>query len=312
MGFDTKVNRQVSGPSAPMAIVVVNYGSHRLLADGLAGVALPDAGFQVVVVDNFSSVAEQAAVRRLCARHDWALVPLDHNAGFGAGVNAGVRHALAGGAGSVLMLNPDVDLHPNVLSALREQVRSDPDSLVSPRLLTSDGEVEFAGSMLDLSEGRLGRRVASPAATAWLPATCLAVHRDLLERVGGFDEPYFLYWEDVDFSYRCSRAGARLVVRDDLAVVHVGRGTQGVQRGRAKSTLYYRYNCRNRLLFAARHLPRRQLAGWMLRTPAASWRILLQGGRRQLLHSPRPLFAALAGTTAGLGIAVRALIRGPR
>jgi GT2 family glycosyltransferase len=248
----------------------------------------------------------------VCTEHEWDLVPLDRNGGFGAGVNAGVRHALAAGAGSVLLLNPDVDVTPDVLTALRDNVDRAPLSLVTPRLVTPGGDVEFAGSMLDLSDGRLGRRVRSANAMAWLPATCLAAHRDLLDRVGGFDEPFFLYWEDVDFSYRVTQAGGLLEVRDDLAVVHAGRGTQGPQRGLAKSNLYYRYNCRNRLLFAARHLPRRDLARWMLRTPIASWQILLQGGRRQLLHSPRPLFAALAGSLAGLAIATRALIRGPR
>jgi GT2 family glycosyltransferase len=295
-----------------MAVVVVNFGSHRLLADGLARVALPADGFRVVVVDNFSTAAERGAIDRVCTEHEWDLVPLDRNGGFGAGVNAGVRHALAAGAGSVLLLNPDVDVTPDVLTALRDNVDRAPLSLVTPRLVTPGGDVEFAGSMLDLSDGRLGRRVRSANAMAWLPATCLAAHRDLLDRVGGFDEPFFLYWEDVDFSYRVTQAGGLLEVRDDLAVVHAGRGTQGPQRGLAKSNLYYRYNCRNRLLFAARHLPRRDLARWMLRTPIASWQILLQGGRRQLLHSPRPLFAALAGSLAGLAIATRALIRGPR
>jgi N-acetylglucosaminyl-diphospho-decaprenol L-rhamnosyltransferase len=296
-----------------MAIVVVNFGSHRLLADGL-GRLPPLDECRVVVVDNFSSDDERDAIGRVCAEHGWELVPLAHNGGFGAGVNAGVRRSLADGAGSLLLLNPDVDLTPDVLAALREHVEQEPMSLVTPRLVTPDGEVEFAGSTLDLSDGRIGSRVRPAAAAdviAWLPATCLAAHRDLLERVGGFDEPYFLYWEDVDFSYRCSQAGAQLVVREDLVVVHAGRGTQRPQRGLAKPNLYYRYNCRNRLLFAARHLPRRDVARWMLSTPAVSWRILMQGGRRQLLHSPRPLIATVAGSLAGLAIAARALIRRP-
>jgi GT2 family glycosyltransferase len=301
------------GIAAPMAIIVVNFSSHRLLADGLAQVPLPD-GYCVTIVDNFSSADERDAIGRVCAEHGWGLVPLAHNGGFGAGVNAGIRRSLADGAGSVLLLNPDVRLTPDVLAALREHVEREPMSLVSPRLVSPDGDVEFAGSMLNLSDGRIGGRLRSTAAAdviAWLPATCLAAHRDLLEQVGGFDEQYFLYWEDVDFSYRCSLAGAQLAVREDLAVVHAGRGTQRPQRGPAKSNLYYRYNCRNRLLFAARRLRRRDVARWMLLTPVVSWRILLQGGRRQLLHSPRPLLATVAGSLAGLAIAARALIRRP-
>jgi GT2 family glycosyltransferase len=138
------------------------------------------------------------------------------------------------------------------------------------------------------------------------------LHRDLLARVGPFDEPYFLYWEDVDYSYRCLQAGGRLAVRTDLAVMHAGGGTQEARRGTAKPRRYYRYNCRNRLLFAARHLGGRQLLHWILRSPQAGWHVVLQGGRRQLLRSPMPLLAALHGSVEGLGWAVGALLTNRR
>jgi len=135
----------------------------------------------------------------------------------------------------------------------------------------------------------------------------MTLHADLRDRVGGFDEPYFLYWEDVDLSVRVERAGGRLVVRTDLEVVHDAGGTQGEQHGRAKSDTYYSFNCRNRLLFATRHLDRGDLLRWIAATPAVSREILLRGGRRQLLHSPRPLLAAVRGSLAGTGLALRAL-----
>lgn len=301
------------GGFEPTAIIVVNYGSHQLLRDGLASVVVP-AEFRVVVVDNASTSDERRAVERLCRDQGWTLVPLADNGGFGTGVNAGLRRARADGCATFLLLNPDVTPDPAVFAALRAHVLAAPDTLVSPVLRSPDGRVGFAGSALDLRSGRIRGAAAVPREARgdqyreWLPATCLALHRDLLDRVGGFDEPYFMYWEDVDFSYRCASAGARLVVRDDLAVVHTARGTQGPRRGAAKSNLYYRYNCRNRLLFGARHLARRELARWVLCTPAASWLILMQGGRRQLLHSPRPLLATLTGSLSGLVIACRALV----
>ena len=128
--------------------------------------------------------------------------------------------------------------------------------------------------------------------------------RTLFERLGGFDEAFFLYWEDVDLSYRWVAAGGRLVVRKDLAAVHDSGGTQGPQRGRAKSPTYYRYNCRNRLLFAARHLDRRSRLAWALLAPAVGWEILLRGGRRQLVRSWRPWWAALRGTLEGLALLI--------
>lgn len=301
--------------AAVTAIVIVNYGSHAMIEAGLTGLVLPAEEFRVVLVDNPTTRDERAAALRLCADHRWELVTPARNAGFGAGVNAGLRRALALGAESFVLLNPDVQVGSAVLAALRRHVQADHNTAVSPVLRTATGGVEFRGSTLDLADGCIRGVARKPGRGSpqrpqpWLPGTCLAFHRDLLARSGPFDERYFLYWEDVDLSYRYARAGAQLVVRPDLEVVHIGGGTQGQRRGVAKSNRYYRYNCRNRLLFAARHLDRRSIVRWMIHTPRVSWQILLQGGRRQLLYSPRPALSAIAGTLTGLMIATWALTR---
>ena len=182
-------------------------------------------------------------------------------------------------------------------------------------VLASDGQVFFDGSRLHLRTGRIRGRTSTAIlrgpAVEWVTGACLAVHDDLVQQMGEFDESYFLYWEDVDFSVRALAAGAALVVRNDLVARHDAGGTQGPTPGRAKSALSYRYNCRNRLLFAARHLPRRRLAQWMLATPAVSWEILRRGGRRQLVEQPGLLVAAVRGSLAGLGSAAAALVRRP-
>jgi hypothetical protein len=66
------------------------------------------------------------------------------------------------------------------------------------------------------------------------------------------------------------------------------------------------------LLFAAQHLPTRSLVRWILLTPRESWQVLLRGGRRQLLHSPRPLIATVRGSLEGLGLALAELLRRSR
>lgn len=300
------------------AVIVVNFGSHQLLSKALGAAELTGSDFRVVVVDNATTKAEREAARTLCTLHGWDFTALPTNGGFGAGMNVGLRRALELGAASFVLLNPDVQVGGSVFSQLREHVHADPYAVVSPVLRAESGRVEFSGSTLDLADGRIRGSAGLPDAESsgtarpWLPATCLALHRELLAGVGPFYEPYFLYWEDVDLTYRCGQAGARLVVRHDLEVVHVGGGTQGSRRGPAKSNRYYRYNCRNRLIFAARHLDRRRIVRWMMHTPAASWRIVLQGGRRQLLRSPGPLLAAVSGSVSGLAIAARALLGGGR
>lgn len=293
------------------ALVVVNYDSHQLLRRNLA--VLPDE-ISVFVVDNFSSPSEREAVSALCRDQAWQLVTMYDNRGFGAAVNAGVRRAIEHGCETAVLLNPDALASPHVLRELIAHAARDPRALIVPMIEDGSGRVVFEGVDLVLGTGRMLRRThATPkdGRQLWVTAACLAVHTELFLSLGGFDEDYFLYWEDVDFSIRAVRAGAQLVVREDLTAVHDEGGTQGDRSGRAKSNLYYFYNCRNRLLFASKHLRRRDIARWLLSTPSASWEILMRGGRRQLLRSPRPLVAAIYGTLLGVLPCLRALSRRP-
>lgn len=297
-----------------VAVVVVNYGSSGLLARNLADLGGGRASTAVVVVDNYSDDAERAAVARLAADSGWHLVSAPDNRGFGAGVNLGVARARSLGARTVLLLNPDAVLTDEVADALHDQVRRTPDALVAPAIVTSTGATYFAGADVIMTSGRIdtGGKVDAPASVRrpWATGACCALDIDLFYRAGGYDENYFLYWEDVDFSLRVADAGGRVIIRHDLSVVHDEGGTQGERAGRAKSNTYYRYNCRNRLLFATLHVDRRTLAGWIVRTPQESWQILLRGGRRQLLHSRAPAWAVLRGLLEGLALALRALVSG--
>lgn len=134
------------------------------------------------------------------------------------------------------------------------------------------------------------------------------VGRELWEELGGFDEEYFLYWEDVDLSVRATRIGAALIVETGATAVHDEGGTQHGHE--QKSDLYYYFNIRNRLLFAARNLPPADIRRWLRSTPAESWQILLRGGRRQFLRRTGPWRAALRGTRDGRRYARRALKAG--
>ncbi len=305
--------------SDPIGVVVVNFGSSRLLAQHLSALTEGPA-LKIVVVDNYSGATELAAVSALARQHGWNVVPLADNRGFAAGVNAGVVRAWQLGCDSVVLLNPDARADNEVVQALHEACQRQPRAMIAPVVLTSTGAVYSQGSQLDMTNGRISRLGAQPSGRrggvtslqTWLTAACLALHRQAWDAVGGMDERYFLYWEDVEFSVRAAAVGLELVVRPELTVVHDEGGTQHRRDDRAKSDIYYYYNCRNRLLFAGSHLSRSQLASWVVRTPAASWEILLRGGRRQLLRSTRPLRAAVAGTVAGLRMAVGELVRSRR
>ncbi|MFJ8894621.1 glycosyltransferase family 2 protein [Leifsonia sp. NPDC102414] len=291
-----------------LAVVVVNYGSSGLLRANLAPLAdaLPEAG--IVVVDNFSGDAERAAVVALGAERGWVVVTPDDNLGFGLGMNAGVDAAAANGATRFLLLNPDATIERDAVETLSAAVAVEPLALLAPRILRPDGSVWFDGSDLNLDDGRITatrkRAVADdPRLEQWLSGACLMVSAELWERIGGFGDGYFLYWEDVELSYRARRAGASVRVVDAASAVHAEGGTQGdglETAGAAKSEGYYYFNIRNRLVFAARNLDAATVRRWRRASLPIAWEVLLQGGRRQFAHPVAPVRAAFTGVRDGL------------
>jgi N-acetylglucosaminyl-diphospho-decaprenol L-rhamnosyltransferase len=106
-------------PALRLGIVVVNYGSSRLLEENLAAIdrrALPESA--VVVVDSCSTALERGAVLALADRHGWLTDTPPTNVGFGGGMNRGVERAIASGCSAFLLLNPDVAIDAEAVAAL--------------------------------------------------------------------------------------------------------------------------------------------------------------------------------------------------
>jgi N-acetylglucosaminyl-diphospho-decaprenol L-rhamnosyltransferase len=285
-----------------LGIIVVNFGSHELLLANIATVDLSLVPAQVFVVDNFKSHPDTASIAELARDQGWALIQMSSNVGFGSAANIGMKAASDQGCESFLILNPDVRLDAWVLRELRTAAGANHTALITPVIERPDGSVWFSGSRVSLDEAGIRAADGPPTARTldWLTGACLAAHSSLWTSLGGFDEDYFLYWEDVDLSVRCLALGGSLVIRDDLRVVHdVGATQEGGSR-RAKSAVYYYYNCRNRLLFAAKHLNGADRRRWVLRTPLDARRVVLRGGRRQLLAPGRSIWPAVRGSASGL------------
>lgn len=288
-----------------VAVLVVNYGSHGLLADNLAALSSSVPGLRVVVTDNHTSLEERQAVSTLAGRHGWDAVLLDTNVGFGAGVNRAAE-AAPSEVDTFVMLNPDAVLDVDSLTVLVEHARAHPRDLAAPQVRRPDGGSWSSGSDLVLETGQMRgwRRRPADALPAsyqpWLSGACLAVSRTLWDEVGGFDEDYFLYWEDVDLSRRVLGVGGELALLDTATAVHDEGGThRRLGETRAKSPVYYYYSARNRLVFAAKHLPPDARRRWLRSSGSAGIELLSQGGRRQLVHPMRTVVPVVRGIRDG-------------
>jgi N-acetylglucosaminyl-diphospho-decaprenol L-rhamnosyltransferase len=304
--------------SPSLAVLVVNYGCHELVAENVNRSIDDDFAGHVVIVDNFTTRDERGAIMDLAVRMGWTCVTAETNLGFGGGMNLGVQAAIALGAQELLILNPDACLPPESIRLLHARVRADPMALVAPLIFRPDGRIFAEATDLYLDRGESLARAKRPSSSThriqpWVSGACFAISALLWERIGGFDDEYFLYWEDVDLCARASASGASIVVEERARAIHDAGATQRTRDGqRAKSPIYYYFNVRNRLLYAAKHLDRRDQKRWCRVTIGASYRILLRGGRRQFLHPTTSIIPALRGMWDGFRVLARSRRQGAR
>jgi N-acetylglucosaminyl-diphospho-decaprenol L-rhamnosyltransferase len=238
----------------PVGAVIVDHDAGPLLTECVRSL-LEDGASPVIVVDNGASGSAQRALDPLLAERGAAEVVVVHpwmNIGFGSGVNRGL--AVLGGMTPptewVLVSNPDLHVHPGALDALRGVLEARPAwAMVGPRIFTDQGEVypsvrrfpsflDAAGHALlalFVPENRFTRRY-NPGApegedvveAGWISGSCFMARRDALEQLGGFDESYFMYAEDMDLCWRAHQAGWGVGFAGAASVTHV----QGVSTAR--------------------------------------------------------------------------------
>jgi N-acetylglucosaminyl-diphospho-decaprenol L-rhamnosyltransferase len=251
-----------------VSIVVVAHNSSAFLEHSLA--ALGDR-YQVIVVDTGSTDGSGTLVRERFPNVQ--LLQLETNLGYGGALNRGI--ALATGQFLILM-NADAWPLPGALEQLVEAAETEPRAgVVGPRLQNLDGTLQpsvrgfptlwrlateyfflrwlaprsralnaFYGSRFDHR---------SPRAAEFLVGAVLLVRRQLLDDIGGFDERFFMFNEEVDFCFRARADGWIVLFSPDAEFVHVGGGSTSQVWPRM-----YREQLRSHLRFLAKHHGLRQ------------------------------------------------------
>lgn len=231
---------------ADAAIVIVNYRSPELVERCCAAVQASGEGLrlEIVVIDNAS---EDGSVERLRkALPSASLIAMPTNGGFASGVNAGFRNSTAE---TVVVLNPDAEMQDDALRVLTARLQEcqnvgvaaplleGPDGRVAPNgyrrfpglaMVAIDMCVPF-GYALEHAPS-LHPYVMSPGALlagrkpAWVCGAAMAIRRSAYERAGGFDERFFLYFEETEWQQRVRALGWDIEVVPTARARHLIRG----------------------------------------------------------------------------------------
>jgi GT2 family glycosyltransferase len=224
-----------------VSALIVNYRSYDETDRCLESLRASSLGLECIVVDHASDEAAVARLRR--AHPDVRFVATADNAGFGAGIN---RAAKLAHGDLLLVLNPDTTVPTDVVPRLSAWMDSHPQAgLVAPLITTSDGAIEasarafpgwstvLGGRSTWLSRAwpsnpwsrrnlRTGPDVREPVDVDWVSGACMLIRRDAFDAVGGFDEAFFLYWEDADLCRRLGIAGWRVTYYPGCGITHRG------------------------------------------------------------------------------------------
>jgi GT2 family glycosyltransferase len=222
---------------AKVTVVIVNWNGERFLdrclSALLAQTVIPN---EIILVDNASSDASLDIVRRYTSVR---VLPQNDNLGFARGNNLAIE-AVAAESQWIALLNPDAFPDPHWLEALLGAARDYPafDVFGSKLVMAADPAVvdgagdayHISGLVWRLGHGASVSSFPDHACEVFSPCAAAALYRrSVFVKVGGFDETFFCYVEDVDLGFRLRLAGHRCLLVHDSVAHHVGSGTTGGQ-----------------------------------------------------------------------------------
>lgn len=238
-----------------LSVIIVNWNTCALLAECIAAVERETASIphDIWVVDNGSSDGSVAMVRR-----DFPhvrLIESSVNLGFARANNLAMQRS----AGRyLLLLNTDALVQPGSVQALLQVAEAAPQAgIVGAHLLNPDGTFQASHTCFPtlwqefLILSTLGRRLVRP----WYPShgpeetegpqrveyvegACMLVRREALAEVGGLDEGYFMYAEEVDWCKRMRMAGWEVWYTPAAKVVHIGSASSANRKTSREADLY--------------------------------------------------------------------------
>jgi GT2 family glycosyltransferase len=269
-------NEMASGGG--VVIAVLNWNGYALTRACLESLdCLRGPAHSVLVVDNASREREGERLADEFGGRVEALT-LPRNLGVGGGYNAAIGWAAERGASHVLLLNNDTVIADPEFAERLVEACGPGVFAVGPLVREPSGRVWSSGGWYNWRDYLSGHTRAdgivsksTPYEVAWIDGSCMLVSVDAALAIGGFDETFFLYWEETDVCARAWEHGLRCLVQPRTSVVHLVNGTVRPSQGDY-------YKLRNAIFYVRRHGTSRQNAAYLARL--LGWRMPLFAARR--------------------------------
>lgn len=277
-----------------LSIITINYNSSEntiKLLNSLQGQI--DKDFSTIVIDNASEEEDLQNLKNYVELTRVTLIEQGENLGFSGGNNVGIRKALENSAEWVLLLNIDTWVGREFIASLKAKLKH-LGGIAGIPLVEGDktaylGKVRWLKPTLAHIYNPLYAEYLKRNTDYYAIGGAMAIHKDVIEKIGFLDEKYFLYFEDADLSLRVRKAGLPLNFLDEPKVYHQVSATTK----KLGSSLLLRYHYRNSLYFNWLRGP------WHIKLfvlPWSWWVAVKQLLKIMLMYKHEESLAILSGT----------------
>jgi GT2 family glycosyltransferase len=211
-----------------ISVIIPNYKSELFLVDCIKSIqaSFSSVSFEIIVINN-----DIIPITKILSFDNIRIVDTKENMGFARACNAGAKIA---GGDILFFLNPDTKIISGDIHALIKTINTSSVGVVSPQLLTSSGVIQpwsagYEITLLEIISNNIGIIKSSNLwkkntkhKPDWISGAAMLIKKDLFNKINGFDENFFMYFEDVDICKRVKDASLDIVISPLFQVLHFG------------------------------------------------------------------------------------------
>jgi GT2 family glycosyltransferase len=246
-----------------IAIIVLNWNGKKDTLECLESIRQIDyQNFDIIVVDNGSNDDSVRAIQNKFS--EVKVLETGENLGYAGGNNFGTRYAIKHGADYILLLNNDVIVDPQLIKNFIDAVlKVGPWAIFSAKIFyfSQPKKIWYAGArrikstahFIHIGQGSIdnGNEFNSLTETDYACGCAIFFYKGVIDKVGLFDEKFYLTYEEADFCYRAKKAGIKSYIVPGAKIWH----KVSVSFGGEESALFRYFMNRNKLLWAEKNLP---------------------------------------------------------